>query len=188
MGSKAAAAAPSKALIKALRLQLEASLLPGDAGADKAVLDEAATWLLASAATRQTGEPILQLESTSGARRHLRIAIINDDQPFLVDSLAATIAAQGVGIDRLLHPVVPVERDADGVITGLGKTGARESLIYIETPRVDARQRRELLEELQTTLGDVHAAVADWPAMQDAMAMPPPSPRSTPRQAPCWLG
>ena len=170
MGSKAAAAAPSKALIKALRLQLEASLLPGDAGADKAVLDEAATWLLAAAATRQPGEPILQLESTSGARRHLRIAIINDDKPFLVDSLASTIAAQGVGIDRLLHPVVPVERDADGVITGLGKSGARESLIYIETPRVDARQRRELLEALQTTLGDIHAAVADWPAMQDAMA------------------
>ena len=175
MGSKATAAAPSKALIKALRLQLEASLLPGDAGAEDAgkggaVLDEAATWLLTAAATRAAGEPIVQLESTSGARRHLRIAIINDDQPFLVDSLAAAISAQGLGIDRLLHPVVPVERDDDGTITGLGKSGTRESLIYIETPRVDARQRRELLEALEATLGDVHAAVADWPAMQDAMA------------------
>ncbi len=170
MGSKTVAAAPSKALIKALRLQLEASLLPGDAGADKAVLDEAASWLLTAAATRRAGEPIIQLESTSGARRHLRIAIINDDQPFLVDSLAAAISAQGLGIDRLLHPVVPVERDHDGAITGLGKSGTRESLIYIETPRVDARQRRELLEALEATLGDVHAAVADWPAMQDAMA------------------
>ena len=175
MWSKAATTAPSKALIKALRLQLEASLLPGDAGADKAVLDEAASWLLTAAAKRRAGEPIVQLESTSGARRHVRIAVVNDDQPFLVDSLAATIAAQGLGIDRLLHPVVPVERDADGMITGLGKVGAkepgqRESMIYIETPRVDARQRRDLLEALQTTLGDVHAAVADWPAMQAAMA------------------
>ncbi len=175
MGSKAAAAAPSKALIKALRLQLEASLLPGDAGADDGgqggtALDEAASWLLTAAATRKAGAAIVQLESTSGARRHLRIAIVNDDQPFLVDSLAATIAAQGLGIDQLLHPVVPVERDADGAITGLGKSGARESLIYIETPRVDARQRRELLEALEATLGDVHAAVADWPQMQATMA------------------
>lgn len=169
MGSKTAAAAPNRALIKALRVQLEASLLPGDAGTDKALLDEAAAWLLEAAAIRAPGASLVQLESAIGTRRHLRIAIINDDKPFLVDSVAATIAALGVGIDRLLHPVVPVERDAAGAITGLGKNGARESLIYIETPRVDARQRRELTEALEATLGDVHAAVADWPAMQAAM-------------------
>jgi glutamate dehydrogenase len=170
MGSKRDAAAPSKALIKALRLQLEASLLPGDAATDTRTLDEAAAWLLAAGATRKSGEARVQLESAGGERRHLRIAVINDDQPFLVDSVAATIAAQGVGIDLLLHPVVPVARDADGAITGLGEDGARESLIYIETPRVDARQRRDLLEALETTLADVHAAVADWPQMQAAMA------------------
>ena len=178
MGSKTVAAAAPKSmgrtLIKALRLQLEASLLPGDAPVDKAALDEAAAWLLAAAATRAPGQSLVQIESASGERRHLRIAIINDDQPFLVDSVAATIAAQGVGIDRLLHPVAAVERDADGAITGLGKTGPedkirRESLIYIETPRVDARQRRDLLEALQTTLADVQAAVRDWPQLQAAM-------------------
>ncbi|MCX9146938.1 NAD-glutamate dehydrogenase [Erythrobacter sp. WG] len=169
MGSKPVAAAPSKALIKALRLQLEASLLPGDAATEKSVLDEAAGYLLAAGAIRAPGQPVIQLESAGGERRHLRIAVINDDQPFLVDSIAATIAAQGVDIDLLLHPVVPVERDGGGTITRLGKDGARESLIYIETPRVDARQRRELLEALETTLGDVHAAVADWPGMQAAI-------------------
>ncbi|MFO6446602.1 NAD-glutamate dehydrogenase [Erythrobacter sp. NE805] len=170
MGSKSVAAAPSRALVKALRRELEASLLPGDAAPPKGVLDEAAAWLLAAAATRAPGQPLIQLESAGGDRRHLRIAVINDDQPFLVDSLAATIAAQGLGIDLLLHPVVPVERDAGGAISGLGKSGTRESLIYIETPRVDARQRRELVEALETTLADVHAAVADWPQMQAAMA------------------
>ncbi len=173
MGSKTvAAAAPNsmgRTLIKALRLQLEASLLPGDAPVGKAELDEAATWLLAAAATRAPGQSLVQLESATGQRRHLRIAIINDDKPFLVDSVAATIAALGLGIDRLLHPVVPVERDADGAITAIGKAGGRESLIYIETPRVDARQRRELLEALQTTLADVQAAVSDWPQLQAAM-------------------
>ena len=174
MGSKSVAEAPSRALIKSLRLQLEASLLPGDAATARSTLDEAAAFLLTVAATRAPGQSLVHLESAAGERRHLRIAVVNDDMPFLVDSVAATIAAQGVGIDLLLHPVVPVERDGKGAITGLGKgggeTAARESLIYIETPRVDARQRRELLEALEVTLGDVRAAVADWPKMQAAMA------------------
>jgi len=164
-----------KSLQDALRAHLQASLLPGDPPLEKAALGEAADYLLAAAGTRQSGESLVQIESASGERRRLRIAVINDDMPFLVDSIAATIAAQGIAIDRLLHPVVPVVRDGAGTITALGKAGAkggegrRESLIYVETPRVDARQRRELGEALKVTLADVRAAVGDWPAMQAAM-------------------
>jgi glutamate dehydrogenase len=173
MGPKTAAAATPKASpasphVKGLRRALEASLLPGDAPVGKAALEEVAGWLLAVAATRKPGQPLVTLESDTSERR-LRIGIVNDDKPFLVDSVAAAIAAQGVGIDLLLHPVVPVERDGAGTITALGKGGTRESLIYIETPRVDARQRRDLLDALETTLADVHAAVGDWPTMQAAM-------------------
>jgi glutamate dehydrogenase len=194
MGSKTTVEAPQRALIKALRQHLEASLLPGDAPVDKPALEEAASYLLAAAQTRTLGQSLVQLESASGERRHLRIALINDDMPFLVDSVAATIAAQGVGIDRLLHPVIAVERDAEGTITALGKvgakaaTGARESLIYVETPRVDARQRRELLEALQITLGDVRAAVTDWPAMQAEIAQDAASIAATDGEAAALLG
>lgn len=179
MGPKTTTGAPAKsldaALIKALRLHLDASLLPGDAAPGKPAMDEAAAFLLSAARARTPGQPAVQIESATDGRRHLRIAIINDDKPFLVDSVAAAIAAQGVAIDLLLHPVIAVERDAKGGIAGFAKqgaggTGARESLIYIETPRVDARQRRDLLEALEATLADVHAAVRDWPAMQAAMA------------------
>lgn len=131
MGSKSVADAPSRALIKSLRLQLEASLLPGDAAVSTSALDEAAAYLLHVAATRAGGQSLVQLESAAGERRHLRIAIINDDMPFLVDSVAATIAALGVGIDLLLHPVVPVERDGAGSMTGLGAGGgARIADLY----------------------------------------------------------
>ncbi len=66
-------------------------------------------------------------------------------------------------------------RNDAGEITDIGAegsgedSGAAESLIYIETPRVDARQRRDLLAQLRVTLGDVRAAVADWPQLQAAM-------------------
>jgi glutamate dehydrogenase len=175
MGPKTTAQAPERALIAALRQQLEASLLPGDTPPGKAAMDEAASFLLAAARTRAPGQSLVQIESATDGRRHLRIAIINDDKPFLVDSVAAAIAAQGVAIDLLLHPVIAVERDGAGMIAGLGNAGAkaaqaRESLIYIETPRVDARQRRELTEALEATLADVQAAVRDWPQLQAAMA------------------
>ncbi|MFY8049175.1 MAG: NAD-glutamate dehydrogenase domain-containing protein, partial [Erythrobacter sp.] len=175
MGSKTAAGAAQNAWIKALRLHLEASLLPSDAPADHPVLDEAAQFLIAAARTRRPGESLVHIESDTGERR-LRIALVNDDMPFLVDSVAATFAAQGIAIDRLLHPVAPVTRDAKGAITAIAKPeektapALRESLIYIETPRVDARLRRELHAALELTLADVRAAVADWPKVQAAMA------------------
>ena len=44
----------------------------------------------------------------------MRIAIVNDDMPFLVDSVANAVAQRQLTIHRLLHPVVCVKRDADG--------------------------------------------------------------------------
>ena len=126
MGSKAAAGAPQGALIKALRLHLEASLLPGDGPADKAALDEAAQFLLAAAHSRKGGESLVHIESDTGERR-LRVALVNDDMPFLVDSIAATFAAQGIAIDRLLHPVAQVTRDgagASGKVLRRGRTSS----------------------------------------------------------------
>ncbi len=37
-----------------------------------------------------------------------------EDWPFLVDSVSAELRARGLGIHRVLHPIVGVERDADG--------------------------------------------------------------------------
>ena len=160
-------------MIKALTKHLEAAILPGDTPLDAEALSEAAEFLLSTAQHRDKARSALKLESASGEKRRLRIAIINDDMPFLVDSIAATITAQGLSIDQLIHPVVPVERDENGDLKGFAKgaeSGQRESLIYIETPRVDAIQRRDLIAELRTTLGDVRAAVSDWPKMRSAMA------------------
>ncbi|MBA4354320.1 MAG: glutamate dehydrogenase, partial [Novosphingobium sp.] len=130
----------------------------------------------AAAAVRHGGTPAIAIESVSGSEsgaRHLRIAVINDDMPFLVDSIASTITAQGLVIDRMVHPVVAVRRDGDGNLIDFPEGEAagerRESIVYLETVRADARQRRALVGALEATLGDVRAAVADWPLMQAAM-------------------
>lgn len=163
----------SDAMHRNLAQHVTAAILPGEPALDGADKSAAVEFLLRAAQHRHSNRSAVLLESSTEDRRILRLAIINDDMPFLVDSIAATIAAQGLDIDRLVHPVVPLERDDDGHLIKLGKPGeelgARESMVYVETPRVDARQRRELVAKLRVTLGDVRAAVTDWPKMQSAM-------------------
>jgi hypothetical protein len=69
--------------------------------------------LRACAERRPPGIALVRLESLGGqvGQRRMRIGIVNDDMPFLVDSVANAIAARGLIIHRLLHPVVCVERD-----------------------------------------------------------------------------
>ncbi|MEO6216802.1 MAG: NAD-glutamate dehydrogenase domain-containing protein, partial [Sphingomonas sp.] len=162
-----------KSLSDALAGRLTKGALPGELqGFGKRERQEAATFVAATAEARPPGTAVLSLEPVSGTdpRRRMRLAIVNDDMPFLVDSIAATIGAQGVVIDRIIHPVLCVTRDADGALTAVGDHGAPESMIYIEMERADARERKELVAALERNLTDVRSAVADWQALQDVMA------------------
>ncbi|MEO5597707.1 MAG: NAD-glutamate dehydrogenase domain-containing protein [Novosphingobium sp.] len=167
----------SAQLAGVLAQRLIDAVLPGEASFTPPELEAAARFVLAAASARQGREPAIIIESVSGsaADRFMRIAVINDDMPFLVDSIAATVSAAGLGIDRLVHPVLAVRRDPAGAITdlpeGIAATGERrESMVYLETDRADARQRRDLCDALEATLADVRSAVADWPKMQAVMA------------------
>ena len=180
MATKTAEPGVDAILAQALATRFATSLLPAEAAEFEAErLAGAARFTLAAAAQRSGSEPAIAIESiggqsgSGGGARYLRIAVINDDMPFLVDSIAGAISAQGLAIDRLVHPVVAVRRDPAGNLLGLPEGDAvgerRESMVYLETERVDARERRALDAALRATLADVHAAVADWTRMQAAM-------------------
>jgi len=163
----------------ALARHLAEAQLPGDGELDGDLdhdgLIAAARFLLSAGGRRDRAQTALSIENVSreGGGRFMRIAIVNEDMPFLVDSIATTISAHGLVIDRLLHPVVPVLRDGRGAITEIpgdhGPGIARESMIYLETARADARTRAAISAALAVTLGDVRAAVGDWPMIQRAM-------------------
>ncbi|NJC33908.1 glutamate dehydrogenase [Sphingomonas jejuensis] len=164
-------------LTTALATALTAGLLPGEGDnfGDEA-RDEAARFLADVAARRPAGQAAIRLESVASDRgRQMRLAVVNDDMPFLVDSVAATMLAHDLSIDRVIHPVVTVRRDADGKLLSLSREAApgerRESVIYMEVERADARTRRILLDELAANLVQVRAAVSDWPLLQEAMRL-----------------
>jgi glutamate dehydrogenase len=108
-GSTAADHATDPRLIDSLSSALCAGALPGELkefGPEDC--RAAAAFVAGCANRRQPGSALVRIEST-GTRlgeRRMRICIVNDDMPFLVDSVAQAIAARGLIIHRLLHPVV----------------------------------------------------------------------------------
>jgi glutamate dehydrogenase len=156
-----------------LQRRIEASILPGETPITGPALDEVTDFLLEAAQYRSDGEPAILIRSSTGPKRITRIAVVNRDVPFLVDSISRAVAARGLAVDLLVHPILPVVRDSQRRLADLpaseGPQTIRESFIYIETDRIDAKDRRALEAELVATLADVRAAVSDWPQMRTAI-------------------
>ena len=156
-----------KTLVESIREALTAHALPGEKeGFDRAQQRDAAEFIASAAALRPDRTTAMKIESTGGeaGRRRMRLVTINEDMPFLVDSVAGAIAARDLGIHRLLHPIVKITRDKNGRIQKIGE-GEPESIIYMELDRADARGRQELVRTLRRVLTDVRSAVSDWRAM-----------------------
>ena len=139
---------------------------------DPADLCGAALGLWRFAARRPPGMAAVRVYHPQAEGRsspHTIVEIVNDDMPFLVDTVAATIGAARGEIRLAIHPVLSVARDADGALAALDPAsgGQRESWMQIEITRVsDAAEQAALAARLEAALGDVRAAVTDWPAMR----------------------
>lgn len=103
---------------------------------------------------------------------HTIIEIVNDDMPFLVDSVTMEVNRHGLTLHLIIHPLVAVIRDGDGTLQGLATAtpspdARRESFIHVEVDRVaDAGELQALAADLTRVLGDVRLAVTDWKAMR----------------------
>ncbi|MDE2486520.1 MAG: NAD-glutamate dehydrogenase, partial [Alphaproteobacteria bacterium] len=118
---------------------------------------------------RRGRSPHLRITPASGRKGALdRLEIVQDDAPFLVDSIMGEIADQGLSVRAMFHPIVEVQRDRAGV---RGETGSsrRESMIAVILDQVGADREADLLKGLKATLADAHAAVEDFPAMVELM-------------------
>jgi glutamate dehydrogenase len=124
---------------------------------------------------RRGRSPTIRIAPVIGARGDVahagldRLEIVQDDAPFLVDSIMGEIAEQGLSVRALFHPIVEVRRDRAGV---RGQTGEahRESMIQVILDPVGADREQALVRGVTETLKDVRAAVEDFPAMVALMA------------------
>src|SRR5438105_9799437 len=56
---------------------------------------------------------------------HTVIEIVNDDMPFLVDSVTMEVNRHGLTLHLIMHPILTVSRGADGTLPGLGGKDAK---------------------------------------------------------------
>jgi glutamate dehydrogenase len=115
--------------------------------------------------------------------------VLNDDMPFLVDSVLSELTERALDLRLVVHPVFTVERDEAGRLTAFKGTrkaeGQRESFIHIHVAGLeDEAQRAEVVGDLEAVLADVRVAVQDWRPMlarasevaAELKANPPPLP------------
>ena len=111
------------------------------------------------------------IEEHGWLSKHSIVEIVNDDMPFLVDSVAMAVNRHGLTIHLIIHPILAVERSADGTLIGLASEDSAkrvvESFMHLEVDRTtDSAVLDTLAADVVRVLGDVRAAVEDWKPMQ----------------------
>ena len=66
---------------------------------------------------------------------HTIIEIVNDDMPFLVDSVTMEVNRHGLTLHLIIHPLILVNRDADGHVAGPGHRRRADVAARIVHPR-----------------------------------------------------
>ncbi len=121
-------------------------------------------------AERTAGVPKIRFEPAASPPGIAVLEIVNDDMPFLVDSVAGELNRRGLDIRLFVHPVFVVERDSTGRLTGFmharPAAGSRESFIHLHIEGADdTAQRAEIVRGLEDVLADVRVCVHDWQPM-----------------------
>jgi len=113
-----------------------------------------------------------QLEEHGWSSDHTVVEIVNDDMPFLVDSVSMELNRLGSGVHLIIHPVVRVRRDDAGVLLDVlpfdtpAEDAQLESFLHAEVVRETEPEHIDRLRAgLERVLEDVRTAVEDWPEM-----------------------
>ena len=102
---------------------------------------------------------------------HSVIEVVNDDMPFLIDSISMLLSRYNINLHLLVHPVLSVGRDKNGNLLEVKRTQDRslplESFIHVQIDRVsDAATLQKLEAELNRIIADIRLVVSDEPKMR----------------------
>ena len=118
------------------------------------------------------------------------IEIVNDDMPFLVDSVMGELTERGLAVRLVAHPILAVERDKSGKLwrrrrrpATTRRLAARASSTSTSTRVEDEARRAEIVQALEQVLAG-RRCVTDWKPMLgrvgevigELKANPPPVP------------
>ncbi|MGH9133821.1 MAG: NAD-glutamate dehydrogenase domain-containing protein, partial [Ilumatobacteraceae bacterium] len=96
---------------------------------------------------------------------------VTDDAPFLVDTTRMVVERHRHDIHLMVHPMLDVARDGEGVITAVGPgVGPTEAWTQVEIDYCGASAAARLEADALAAIGDVHLVVRDFAEMRARMA------------------
>ncbi|MGN6148888.1 MAG: NAD-glutamate dehydrogenase, partial [Rhizomicrobium sp.] len=133
-----------------------------------------ASFAFTHSAKRKIGETLVDIfsfnaQDESGARTESVLIAVNDDMPFLFDSLTAVLSAQGLRAHALFHPIVQVARDASGA-RGKGDAIRESVIVMVLDSIVEGERAASIIENVKSVFAQVSLAVRDWKKMQAHLA------------------
>jgi len=114
------------------------------------------------AAAREAGSTLVALIDPSDAAKDVApkdsvLLAVNDDAPFLFDSLMGEVVAQGIAPRAVFHPIATIK-------------GEPVSIIILAMDPLATQERREALVcGAEAVFAQVRVAVRDWRAMQERL-------------------
>ncbi|HEY3637876.1 MAG TPA: NAD-glutamate dehydrogenase [Rhizomicrobium sp.] len=125
-------------------------------------------------ATRERGTTLVDmfsLNAVHGDRMASETVLlaINDDMPFLFDSLVAELGAHGVRAQALFHPIVHTKRDEKGLRADAGASVRESVIVAILDPGIDEARQKTLVEGARNVFAQVSLAVRDWRRMLEKL-------------------
>lgn len=148
-------------------------------GRSPVIMGQAAVSHLDFARVRKPNKALLRIYNPDEKKHGYQssytiIEMVNDNMPFLVDSVSAAINRQNLAIHMTVHPVLRVRRDARGKLLSVAKMsddgGKVESFVRFTVERESDQNHLNILEhEISKVLADVRVAVRDWRKMRDKM-------------------
>ncbi|MGH6763422.1 MAG: NAD-glutamate dehydrogenase [Phyllobacterium sp.] len=143
---------------------------------DDDALATSAEIAFAALSRHSKGKTIIDVSDAGAVQRKGRpvtiVTLINDNMPFLLDSVMGEIGSLPNAVHLVLHPVLDIRR-GEGPLEVLGEAvravpvsdAERVSVMQIHLAGLDEAQGKELAARLETVMQHVRAAISDWKPM-----------------------
>ncbi|MCP8686084.1 NAD-glutamate dehydrogenase [Marinobacterium sedimentorum] len=123
-------------------------------------------------------EPVLAGAAPEGTlaqvQSHSIVDVVMEDRPHLVASLGLALQRAGIAVQQVIHPVVGVQRDAQGRLVSLQAPCAAadaEAIVRFEIEHLsEASKRAELEQSLADVIADVRMLASDAAAMRQRLS------------------
>jgi glutamate dehydrogenase len=94
--------------------------------------------------------------------------IVNDDKPFLLDSIIIEFENRELAVKNIIHPILSISRDSENKIKNLSPFSSEnnESIIQLHCEKIhDEDEINSIIIEIDKILETCDLVVADWPNM-----------------------